>query len=49
VPVTTRASDPEKMQSPKWLRYRRAWHQTLGALTDEVAMPRWNGEEIREP
>jgi len=41
-----RAADPEaaaeKMQSPKWRRYRRAWHQTLGALTDETA------EEIRE-
>jgi F-type H+-transporting ATPase subunit epsilon len=40
VPVTTRAADPEaaaeKMQSPKWRRYRRAWHQTLGALTDEA-------------
>ena len=26
----------EKMQSPKWRRYRQAWHQTLGTLTDEA-------------
>ena len=38
----------KNMQSSKWRRTNRSWHQVLGPTCPRPAMSRWTDEELRE-